>query len=195
MCCIIIASGIIVLTLIVAIVLCFGYHYDNASSCESFINRSMYGYKYDTVDLRFVSAKDRKLAHDTLITQMSKEGVTYSNDDLVNVSDSLVLQLLETDDDDDSLTALKAKLRLLVTPQYKAAYKVAIAGRKNGFKLDSAESRKMIYSLIVKYFTSLSTKYDIATINDWTDSLLIQTIMTLQYPNQNSFAKSKSDSN
>lgn len=156
----------------------------------AFVNRSPYGYKYETDTMTFMSNIDRKLARDTLIALMKKEGKTYTIEQIAHISDSFLLQILEVDDefvDYDGLAALKAKFDILVSPNYKTAYTLAYAASQSDRKLKSDVDRKMLYDIIAKYFQQTTQNVNVPILQLWPDALLIQTFLTLQLPNTKSF--------
>ncbi len=151
---------------------------------DSFTNLSSNGYYYDTDNMRFVSASDRLKAKEVLIKEMAKDGVELKLENLQGIADSYILRVLDTEDE-EGVPALRARLVIMVDPQYQTALLlINIAKKSNQFKSDA--DRQLVYDLLVKYFKVLDDPITLP-LRLWSDYLLIQAFTTLKKPNQKAF--------
>jgi len=157
---------------------------------KTFMNKASTGFYYDTDSLTINSANDRKIAYAALMTKLKQDNYTYTIDQISTLSDEIVLNILEVDDE-DSIAAEEAKLIIILDPTYKAALKAIIDARRNNNKFMNVDDRQMIYNLIIKYFTAIDQPVS-APINNWSDFVLIRTFQTLKPPTQQDLAATSS---
>ena len=155
----------------------------------SFNDRSEYGYNYDVVERKFVSAKkDRPIALAALHKILERMGQKYTMAQLNVLQDSIIINILESDDDAIS-QGLIAKISLITNPRYKEALSIVEAGIKNSNRLSNKEERALVYDMLVSYFTALRKPLNIR-LNMLSDLNLIQTFKTLTPPKQSEIGKS-----
>ncbi len=145
-----------------------------------FTNKSNHGFYYETDDLRMVSPNDRSIARNALVSELTKLGFSYTLEQVSTLSDSMLLTLLEPDDDIDVALAM-AKLVILLDPTYKAVQTSIITARSNGNKFANDAERQAVFDLLTKYFVAIKTPLGIP-LSQWSDYILIKTFSTLKAP-------------
>ena len=145
-----------------------------------FINKSSGGYYYNTDTLQFVSADDRSKAIAALITLLNTDGTTYTVDQLSRLSDTFIIMILEPEDDDEA-ASLKTQVPILIDDDYKKALLLVEAARINSNAFKNDTDRKVVYDILVRYFTIMKTPIT-AQMSRWSDVLLIKTFKTRTVP-------------
>lgn len=147
---------------------------------SGFTNRSSMGFYYDTETLEFLSDDDRKLAHMALDARLTKDGYSYSAAQIATLSDQIVLDILETDDE-AHIPVVEAKLTILLDPAYRGALASVLAARRNNNTFANAGERRAVFDLLSNYFSKINTPIG-APLSNWSDYVLIRTFQTLQLP-------------
>ncbi len=156
-------------------------------SCEkksTFMNNSVYGYVYDTENFRFLDPENRLKAKKALINEMAKDGVKITLENLSGIVDSYIIRILDVEEE-DRVPALKARLVIMIDPDYQTAYLLVNAAKRTN-KLANDGDRQIIYDLLVKYFKVLNDPITMP-LKQWSDSLLIRTFKTLEKPKNKEF--------
>ena len=159
-------------------------------STFTFNDRSEFGYSYDVVERKFVSKVDRPIAVSALQKQLERKGQRYSLEQLNILRDSLIINILESDDDEFA-NGLIATIPLLTNPRYKEAIAIVNNGANSGFKLRNTQERELIYGMLLSYFTALRTPLTIR-LDQFSDELLITTFRTLKRPSEADLTKKRS---
>lgn len=156
----------------------------------TFNDRSEFGYSYDVVERKFASKVDRPIAVSALQKQLERKGQRYSVEQLNTLRDSIIINILESDDDDFA-NGLIAKIPLITNPRYKEAVSITDAGAKGGFRLRNDEERELIYGMLLTYFSALKKPLSLR-LNQFSDQLLITTFRTLRSPTEADLTKQRS---
>lgn len=176
----------VVLVLLLVIAICLTLYFTNRSFfCpvpikSGFRTVGPGGHAYDTAAMRFESTEDKKLAIAALSASLKKDGIEYTNEQLYKLPDPFVIMALEPEDADDE-TRLKARVVVMVDPDYQAAVAATAKARRNKNTLESETERIMIYNLLLKYFSAVKRPLSVK-LPYWPDYLLIQTLRSLQSP-------------
>lgn len=178
-----------ILVLVIAVVALVVIHFTHCKEGFSFNDRSEYGYNYDVIERKFVSStKDRPIALSALQKQLDRMGQKYTMAQLNLLRDSIIINILESDDDETS-QGLIAKISLITNPRYKEVLAIIETGSKNSNRLRGNEERELVYGMLVTYFSALKKPLNIR-LNMFSDQLLIQTFKTLKYPSENEIGRS-----
>ena len=159
----------------------------NSGAKLPFMNKSSNGYYYDTEEQTFASPQDRTTAINTLINMFQGEGITYTSEQISRLSDTFLLKILEPESDEER-DALKARVVILVDPDYTLAQVIVNGARKAGNKFDNAKDRALVYGLLVKYFIALKNPINVPLAR-WSDMLLIRSFKTLTLPDNSEFTR------
>lgn len=177
-------ATVLILILVIGLLIAI---YKLSCSCKkksTFMNNSPHGYVYDTEDLRFLDPENRLKAKKALIREMSKDGVNITLENLAGIVDKYILRILDVEDE-DRVPALKARLVIMIDPDYQSAYLLVNKASRTQ-RLDNDEDRQLIYDLLVKYFKVLDDPITMP-LKQWSDRLLIRTFRTLEKPKNKEF--------
>lgn len=174
----------IVVLILFLIVLCYTLV---TCSCEypkvnKFANRSSHGYTFDVIERRIVSKTDRTIAEQALLKELAETGSTMTLSDLSKLSDSMIVNILESDNDSFKIQ-LMALAPIAISDDYKTALRYVALATRNKFRLKNESERELVFNVLSKYFASLGTPIDTPLI-ELSDMILITSLKTLVHPSK-----------
>ncbi len=173
-----ITIGVLIAIIIILVILVI---IDAVHNPDRFINKSQYGYYWETDTSSFVSNDDRLLATSILQEKIKRLGISdITVDQLRKLHDENIIELLELNMDGDLTTKDIAALRMYMEPGFYLAGSYVNQAISLGNKFVDDIQRKLVYSIIEQYQKMANAADALPPLDKMSDEEIIKTFMVIR---------------